>query len=221
VPSRVAARRKAVLARLLVATGDPWGARQLIGPPPYDDVEIVAAATQACVALGDLPAAGRLLDAWPRDPEPGTRIQHLLWSCIVDHVGVGGGESDPRLSEALAIGERDGHVRVFLDAGPHSTDLVRARYHREPNPYLRRLVDASRARRPASPRTVPELVEQLTGRELEALNHLATTLDNAEIAAEMGVSPNTLKTHVRSVYRKLGVDRRRSAVAEAERLHLL
>ena len=73
----------------------------------------------------------------------------------------------------------------------------------------------------ASSAPVAELIEQLTGRECEVLRYLATTLDNAEIAAEIGVSVNTLKTHLKHIYRKLGVERRRTAIAEAERLHLL
>jgi LuxR family maltose regulon positive regulatory protein len=58
----------------------------------------------------------------------------------------------------------------------------------------------------------------LTGRELQVLGHLATTLSTAEIAGALHISPNTLKTHLKSVYRKLGVTGRLEAVRAARRL---
>jgi LuxR family maltose regulon positive regulatory protein len=64
-------------------------------------------------------------------------------------------------------------------------------------------------------------VQPLTERELTALRHLAGPLSNAEIAAELYVSVNTVKTHQRSVYRKLGADGRRDAVRIARSLGLL
>jgi LuxR family maltose regulon positive regulatory protein len=220
-PAAVAARRDAVLARLMVAAGDPRGALQLLGRPPYDHVAIVAAAVHATVEIGDLDAARRLLDSWPIENEPADRIRHALWRCIVDDLTSGGGGADPRLADVFAAGRREGHVRVFLDAGHHAVRLLRTQYHSDPSPYLRHLVEASRPQPDVLPAPVPELVEQLTAREFEVLRYLATTLDNAEIAAEIGVSVNTLKTHVKHIYRKLGVERRRMAIAEAERLHLL
>ena len=66
-----------------------------------------------------------------------------------------------------------------------------------------------------------DLVEQLTARELTVLRYLGSRLTVNEIAAECYVSPNTLKTHVKAVYRKLDVSSRREAVDEGRRLQLL
>jgi DNA-binding CsgD family transcriptional regulator len=65
------------------------------------------------------------------------------------------------------------------------------------------------------PRPGEQLGGRLTpsGRELEILRYLATRLSNREIAAELFISLNTLKTHVRSLYRRLGVTSRSHAVA--------
>jgi LuxR family maltose regulon positive regulatory protein len=52
-----------------------------------------------------------------------------------------------------------------------------------------------------------------SSRELEILRYLATGLSNREIAAELYISLNTMKTHVRSLYRRLGVSSRSQAVA--------
>jgi LuxR family maltose regulon positive regulatory protein len=65
------------------------------------------------------------------------------------------------------------------------------------------------------------LVEPLTERERVVLRYLASTLSNAEIAAELYLSVNTVKTHQRMVYRKLGADGRRDAVRRAKQLKLL
>jgi len=53
---------------------------------------------------------------------------------------------------------------------------------------------------------------RLTTREREVLAYIRTAMSSQEIAAEMGVSLNTLKTHQRSIYRKLGVANRRAAI---------
>ncbi|HSK57761.1 MAG TPA: LuxR C-terminal-related transcriptional regulator, partial [Actinomycetospora sp.] len=66
-----------------------------------------------------------------------------------------------------------------------------------------------------------QVVEPLTERERTMLRYLASALSNAEIAAELYVSVSTVKTHQRSVYRKLGATGRRDAVRRARALALL
>jgi LuxR family transcriptional regulator, maltose regulon positive regulatory protein len=63
--------------------------------------------------------------------------------------------------------------------------------------------------------------EALTDRERVVLHYLPTLMSNAEIAAEMVVSVNTVKTHLKSIYRKLGVERRRDALLKARQVELL
>jgi LuxR family maltose regulon positive regulatory protein len=65
------------------------------------------------------------------------------------------------------------------------------------------------------------LAEPLTDRELTILRYLQSILSNVEIAAELRVSVNTVKTHVRNIYRKLEAPRRREAVRRARQLRLL
>jgi LuxR family maltose regulon positive regulatory protein len=66
-----------------------------------------------------------------------------------------------------------------------------------------------------------ELLEPLSRREGEVLRYLPTMMSNADIAAELFVSVNTVKTHVKSIYRKLDATRRPDAVRRARQLHLL
>ena len=69
--------------------------------------------------------------------------------------------------------------------------------------------------------TESEITESLTQKELEVLRLLATRLSRREIGQRMYVSLNTVKTHQRAVYRKLGVEDRDAAVARARQLGLV
>jgi LuxR family maltose regulon positive regulatory protein len=69
-------------------------------------------------------------------------------------------------------------------------------------------------------RTDAGLAEPLTDRELMVLEHLPSMSSNAEIAEEMYVSVNTIKAHLKSLYRKLEVSSRRAAVRRARELNL-
>jgi LuxR family transcriptional regulator, maltose regulon positive regulatory protein len=66
-----------------------------------------------------------------------------------------------------------------------------------------------------------QLPDPLSVRELEILQYLPTPLDQRELCSALFISRNTLKTHLRSTYRKLGVQTRREAVLRAERLGIL
>ncbi len=67
----------------------------------------------------------------------------------------------------------------------------------------------------------PRLVEPLSERELEILRLLATELSGPEIANHLVVSLNTVRTHTKNVFAKLGVNSRRAAVRRGEELALL
>lgn len=73
----------------------------------------------------------------------------------------------------------------------------------------------------AAPVSVPTMVEQLTERETAVLRYLPTALSQREIAGELFVSANTVKTHCSAIYRKLAVSDRRAAVQAARDLRLL
>ena len=71
--------------------------------------------------------------------------------------------------------------------------------------------------RPGRPTSLPE---PLTERETEVLALLRGSLLTREIAAELGLSPNTVKTHIRAIYRKLGVCTRATAVSRYPSLQI-
>jgi LuxR family transcriptional regulator, maltose regulon positive regulatory protein len=75
--------------------------------------------------------------------------------------------------------------------------------------------------RRASDQATVLVVEQLTDREREVLMHFSGMMTTAEVASEMYISVNTVKTHLRNIYRKLATDHRRDAVRRARQLKLI
>ncbi len=116
---------------------------------------------------------------------------------------------------ALAQAEELMGLRPLVDAGEHFHALLRRGRGRwgAQEPVVSRVLD--HATRPSLPSAA------LTSRELEVLRELPNLSTVEDIAAAMFVSVNTVKTHLRSIYRKMGVASRRAAVGEARRVGLL
>jgi LuxR family maltose regulon positive regulatory protein len=120
---------------------------------------------------------------------------------------------------------------VYADILDRAGDAAPGRASRqEAAAALRGLSDAGLAQRLLTPtarhtqgsgQVAPVPGEQLTGKELEVLRLLATRLSRREIGDRLYVSINTVKTHQRAVYRKLGVDSRAAAVRRAAQLGVL
>ena len=135
------------------------------------------------------------------------------------------------LEGALRLAEPAGRVRVFVDLGASMARLL-ARYaaRRGISPYLTRLLAACGST-PASPASTAlsqdsaarplQLVEPLTRRELEILQHLQARRTNDEIAQALYLSVDTVKKHTKNIYQKLQVEGRRHAVVQAIALGLL
>jgi LuxR family maltose regulon positive regulatory protein len=123
------------------------------------------------------------------------------------------------LGRALTLAEPEGHVRVFLDEGPSMASLLGVLAgHGDAPPYVHRLLAACTTAGGAA--VQHGLVEPLSVRELEVLRLLGSDLDGPGIARELFVSLNTVRTHTRKIYAKLGVNSRRAAVRRAADLDL-
>ena len=130
-------------------------------------------------------------------------------------------DADERLLEAVDLAKPDRFVVAITDDAaelrPQLTRLLRPRrVGAFEQAVLERLEDGLPVVTTADQSAGP-----LSGREVTVVRYLASRLTNREIASELYISTNTLKTHVQRVYRKLGVSSRREAVAEARRLGLL
>ena len=132
------------------------------------------------------------------------------------------------LEQAIAYAAPSGFVRLFVDLGPSVARLLaRLRWKGTTPAYIGRLLSAF----PATGGTdevidsrgsaVQDWVEPLTSRESEVLVLLGQHLSNKEIAAELVVSPSTVKTHTLNIYRKFDVRKRQEAVSRALELGIL
>ena len=170
-------------------------------------------------AAPQLHAAARLLERLLQAAEAGERagsvIEILVLQALTAHAGDDVPGALAALERALTLAEPEGYVRVFAAEGPPMASLLR-RVARERTTwdYARRLLSVDS---PAGQR----LVEPLSERELDVLRLLGTDLGGPDIARELSVSLNTLRTHTKSIYAKLGVNSRRAAVRQAAQLNLL
>jgi len=170
---------------------------------------------------GALKAAGECLDT------AGVTLRDQITALLVATVAnrrLGTADDAAALLEhALAIAEPHGAYRPFLEAGMgvHSAIAILI------PPASRAVAFAARVRErfvcqlPASGTRADVESPPLTLSELAVLRLLPSYLTNQEIADALFLSVNTVKTHLRSVYRKLGVTSRRAAIARGRRLHLV
>jgi LuxR family transcriptional regulator, maltose regulon positive regulatory protein len=123
---------------------------------------------------------------------------------------------------ALALAEADRLVLPFAIAG--SAGLLEALppHQTAHAALLADILDVLHGSSPAAKdQSAPPLMEELSPGELKVLRYLPTNLSRPEIAGELSVSPNTVSTHLRSIYAKLQVRDRSSAVQRARELRLL
>jgi LuxR family maltose regulon positive regulatory protein len=186
----------AVLAgRLRLADGEPAAALE---------------AVSACVA--GTAAQTRLLD---------TVASLLVAACAHRRLG-GQAAAASHLERALALAEADGLVRVFLDAGRGVRALLTVAIAPDgPHASFRGALLHRFDIQPTATWKTPEQRTRLTRSERAVLRYLPSHLTNEEIAQDLCLSVNTVKSHLRTLYRKLGVTSRREAIARAMQLELL
>ncbi|MTK04177.1 LuxR C-terminal-related transcriptional regulator [Micromonospora sp. CP22] len=220
------------------ARGDVQTARELAGERSTEPVSgaaapVAVAAARTELRAGDPRGADRLLPDWTAAstadwPLP-VRLDAALLATVLA-VRAGDDRRASRiLEQALDLAAPEGYRRPFLRAEPGLRELLAAHLdsgtaHWSLVSDLVRAADASvgQAGGPgAADSAVAPLDEPLTERELTILRYLQSILSNVEIAAELSVSVNTVKTHVRNIYRKLDATRRRDAVRRARQLHLI
>ncbi|MFC5265797.1 LuxR C-terminal-related transcriptional regulator [Kribbella qitaiheensis] len=122
------------------------------------------------------------------------------------------------LERALVLAEPEGYFRIFVDEGAPMAALLKAARQTE---YVGRLLTAFDKTELHKTTKKQALIEPLSERELDVLRLLGTDLDGPDIARELIVSLNTVRTHTQHIYAKLGVNNRRAAVRRAEELDLL
>lgn len=134
-----------------------------------------------------------------------------------------------KLTEALELGRRTRFIRVFADEGEAVYEplaiLAGRREEWEKDPYIREVMSACRAQMLIYPGYLRQRetmrLDQFTSYEKDVLRLLALGEKNAEIAAQLCVSENTVKYHLKNIYQKLGAKNRSQAVNMIKEYHLL
>ena len=151
-------------------------------------------------------------------PRWGTVHGLLLHAAAHDRLG-DAPTAHASIERALALAEPDGIVLPFVVA-PVGELLERHRDHRTAHAALLSTILGVLAGS-SPPPEAPPLLEPLSDAELRVLRYLPTNLKAHEIAAELIVSSNTVRTHMRHIYAKLDAHSRTQTVARARELGLL
>lgn len=190
---QASARRDLLLARIALAAGDHYTAREWLESPTLRDLT----------------------------PRRGLQREILLAAAAIER-------GDPMaagiLGTALHTARRQGFLGTVVMTAPQVTAyLIEHAGQLRTDPFVERLVAAAlevRAAQPAVSVRSRGLAEPLTAAEERVLQYLPTS-SYAQIADTLYISRNTVKTHLRSIYQKLGVASRSQAVERALDLHLL
>ncbi|QNN52819.1 LuxR C-terminal-related transcriptional regulator [Nocardioides mesophilus] len=215
-------------ARVLLSAAKPQAAVHelaAVTSTPHADRSLVLAQAQA--EQGDASAA-RLSLAQVEETAlaPADQVSRLLAQVATELRTSAPDRARGTLDRALRLASREQLRRPFHEAAPAVRQLIASEprllaeqpWFAGPGPRAATKVSAS----PSTAEPVrPEVLERLTPRELEVLGHLEALLSTDEIAEKMFVSVNTVRTHVRSILRKLGVNRRNAAVRRAREIGIL
>jgi len=213
-------------ADLHTARGDAAGARVLLGPVSTKQPSGAAALARSHLRAGDPAAAARALPPWD-DLEAAVplavRVDAGLLAAIAARRAGDHRRAARDLEAVLGWVGPEGFRRAFTRGGTDARDLLAA--HLDAGtahwPLVADLVAAMPPPAAADPPPSPETGETLTERELTVLRYLQSMLSTVEIAGELSLSVNTVKTHVRNIYRKLSATRRREAVRRGRELRLI
>ena len=186
-----------------------------------------------------LRAALRLLDQLRQAAEAGGRngsvIEILILQALAHQAKHDLPSALASLERALTLAEPEGYERLFADEGEPMRLLILdfglwiVKQKRGESQKLTGYVDKLLAAfpQPAAPLQSAfsiqqsSMVEPLSERELDVLKLLGTELSGPEIARKLNVSLNTVRTHTKNIYSKLGANNRRAAIRRAEELDLL
>ena len=209
-------------ARLRIGLGDQNGATSITTRLP-DDRRVVMSAAIA-LAAGDPAQAAQALGSAPA--EGATARADLELRLLRASVAIG--QSSPQAPalarQALTVAERHGFVQTVVDTAPQLVEHLIANPDLYPRTEQRAaLITAGlKARKRAAPAAGQgKLPDPLTAAEIRVLEKLSQRLTYTEIAAELYLSLNTVKTHVRHAYMKLGATSRSSAIKRAAILRIL
>jgi LuxR family maltose regulon positive regulatory protein len=226
LPPAVVDQLRTTEARLRLRNGDIEGVATLLCDAT-ETVDTRLLQARLAMARGSLDLPGLLAGLEPVTPRQEVQcclIRAAYHAKAAEGTGSSKGRdvADHDVLAAVSRGGPLGLVRTFLDEDPALLASLRRLAATHGDIALGRLAALAAEDAAAPPLAdAARPLTQLTQRELGVLRLLPTRLSNREMAAELYVSVNTLKSHVRSIYRKLGVAGRSEAIRRARALHLV
>ena len=150
------------------------------------------------------------------------QLQAMVLQALAHQAAGESGKAVQLLGEALALAMPGGLLRLFVDEGQPMAVLLREVAKQGIVPaFVQQVLAAWGETAVAPPPITQPLPDPLSDRELDVLKLLTTNLTGPEIARELMISLNTMRTHTKNIYSKLGVNSRRTAVSRAEELNLV
>lgn len=226
LPPWIAARVLVTSAAVHLRHGDLGAALATLDRAGEHDPEWLVARAGLALAAGDRDTL-RSLVAQVLAGEPAveaSKIESLLLLSRAYQEDGNAREAREALRRALELARPEGYRRPFADAGPWLKDVLRASpdlraEHRWLGPPL--TGHPAPARQSPGGDPAPALIEPLTERERTVLTLIAQAKSTEDIAAELFLSVNTVKTHRKHIHRKLSVARHNDAVRRGRQLGLV
>lgn len=207
-------------AEVLTATGDLAAAFAAVDGGDGPEYRMTAATRADLLRRrGRAEESLSVLDGLVDQPFPHIRVLEGVLRALALHDLAQGDASHAALERALAAAQPAALMGPFLARADDLALLLDAHVRRGTSHEGFTVLLAERMAQPVAQAATGRHA-RLTQRELSILRYLRTSMPNAEIAAELYVSVNTVKTHAAAIYRKLGVSSRRHAVHRAEALGL-
>jgi len=216
---------------IAVRAGDAVQARMMLAPltsgPEADRADTRLLLGQLLLSEADFRAAidavAPIIDGTADELTIHGKIAALLVAAVASRRAGLTETAAELLQQALALAEPDNAYRVFLDAGQPARSAITVLIPPTSSSagFASRILERFDTQLPHAAGVPEQAAVQLTDSELAVLRFLPSHLTNQEIAEALFLSVNTVKTHLRAAYRKLGVASRRAAIARARRLDLL
>ncbi|MGA8046567.1 MAG: LuxR C-terminal-related transcriptional regulator [Dermatophilaceae bacterium] len=212
--------RRALATGLLVGTGNLAGARAMLDGAG-DSAALAPVRVDLALSGRDVATAAAVLDAWqPAPSDLRGNVRRLLRRFAVLDMQGDHRAADAALTGAVAAARGDRLRWLFLEV-PAALSAVRRGTVADAAWLTSDVLWERAVRLRPFIRAQESLVEPLTHRELDVLAYLPRRMTNHEIAADLFLSINTVKTHLASIYRKLGVTERNEAIQRAAEIGLL
>ena len=225
-PPLVDRQLRSVEVRLLLSLGEDAQALSRLDELPPSAIAAALWARHSLAHADPATAIDRLAPyaaSDHADPDATARAEVLVLNAVARNRRLDERGASESLERAFALAGADESLWIFLQAGPSLRGLLlwQLRHGTSHRGLVESLLARLEQLEVAGGVSAEPLLEPLSNRERTLLSYLDTMLSTEEIASELFVSPNTVKSHTKSIYRKLGVSRRRQAVLRGRALRLL